>query len=63
LIELDSIEILVAERLAYSGVLPTCNVEKLIKEKEKRQALQAAQEKLERELKYDYGEEDDSAGN
>ena len=33
LVELDKIEIVVAERLAYDGLLPKCNRERLLKEK------------------------------
>lgn len=33
LVELDRIEIVVAERLAYDGLLPKCNIEKLLKDK------------------------------
>jgi Leucine-rich repeat (LRR) protein len=34
LIELDKIEVLVAERLSYQGLLPRCNLENLLKKKE-----------------------------
>jgi hypothetical protein len=34
LIELDKIEVLVAERLSYQGLLPKCNLEKLLKTKQ-----------------------------
>jgi hypothetical protein len=33
LVEIDKLEIIVAERLAYSGMLPKCNVDKLLKDK------------------------------
>jgi len=33
LVELDKLEVLVAERLFYSGMLPKCNIEKMLKDK------------------------------
>ena len=51
LVELDRIEIVVAERLAYDGLLPKCNIEKLMKEKMDQKKQQEAADRLEKELR------------
>lgn len=51
LVELDRIEIVVAERLSYSGLLPKCNIEKLLNEKMDRRKQQEAADRLDKELR------------
>ena len=51
LIEFDKVEIVLAERLAYQGLLPKCNVEKMLKEKIKNRMMKDADERMERELR------------
>ncbi len=46
LVELDKIEIVVAERLAYEGLLPKCNIEKLLKEKVAKSKQKGSEERL-----------------
>jgi len=45
-VELDKIEIVVAERLAYDGLLPKCNIEKLLKEKVAKSKQKGSEERL-----------------